>query len=118
VPYRQFYEEVLLETADPFEMQNSFQEKYAHDPFLIDCYRNKFAYHGFHPFTVWYWATYALKYLSKIVLVGPKDDRVAKRLGVDWARNLKDALSMAREISGEDDVVALTMPPFIYVNVQ
>lgn len=118
VPYRQFYEEVLIETADPFEMQNNFQEKYAHDPFLIDCYRNKFAYHGFHPFTVWYWATYALKYLSKIVLVGPKDDRVAKRLGVDWARNLKDALGMAREISGEDDVVALTMPPFIYVNVQ
>jgi hypothetical protein len=24
---------------------------------------------------------------------------------------------MAREISGEDDVVALTMPPFFYANV-
>ena len=118
VPYRQFYEEVLSETSDPFEMQNNFQEKFARDPYLIDCYRNKFSYHGFHPFTVWYWATYALKYLSKIILVGPKDDRVAKRLGVDWARNLNDGLGVAREISGEDDVVALTMPPFIYVNVQ
>ena len=51
MPYRQFYEEVLSETTEPFEMQNNFQEKYAHDPFLIDCYRDKFAYHGFHPFT-------------------------------------------------------------------
>jgi hypothetical protein len=52
-----------------------------------------------------------------VILVGPKEPRVAQRLGVDWARNLDDALAMAREISGEDDVVALTMPPFFYANV-
>ena len=63
-------------------------------------------------FTVWYWATYPLKYLSKVILVGPKEPRVAQRLGVEWARNLDDALAMARAISGDDDVVALTMPPF------
>ena len=118
VAYRRFYDEVLVQTTDPLELQRDFQENYANDPHLIDCYRNKFAYHGFHPFTVWYWATYPLKYLSKVILVGPKDDRVAKRLGVDWAKNLDHALGMAREISGEDDVVALTMPPFLYVNVQ
>ena len=118
VPYKRFFDEVLAETTKPFEMQNQFQEQYAHDPYLIDCYRNRFAYHGFHPFTVWYWATYALKYLSKVILVGPKDDRIARRLGVDWAKNLEGALGIAKEISGEDDVVALTMPPFLYVNVQ
>ena len=117
VAYRQFYDEVLSETTEPFAMQEKFQEKYARDPYLIDCYRNRFAHHGFHPFTVWYWATYPLKYLSKVILVGPKDPGVAQRLGVDWAKNLDDALAMAREISGEDDVVALTMPPFFYANV-
>ena len=118
VAYKLFYDEVLAETTDPFEMQKKFQTRYAHDPYLIDCYRNKFAHHGFHPFTVWYWATYPLKYLSKVILVGPKDDRAAKKMGVDWAKNLDQALAMAREVSGEDDVVALTMPPFLYVNVQ
>ncbi len=118
VAYKKFYEEVLSETTEPFEMQNAFQEQYANDPYLIDRYRTKFAYHGFHPFTVWYWTTYALTYLSKVVLVGPEDDRVARRLGVDWARNLDEALGIAREISGQDDVVALTMPPFLYVNIQ
>ena len=117
VAYKMFYDEVLSDTTEPFEMQQKYQEKYAKDEFLIDCYRNKFAHHGFHPFTVWYWATYPLKYLSKVILVGPKDPGVAKRLGVDWAKNLDDALAMAREISGNDDVVALTMPPFFYANV-
>ena len=117
VAYQQFYDEVLAETTEPFEMQQKFQEKYAKDEYLIDCYRNRFAHHGFHPFTVWYWATYPLKYLAKVILVGPKEPRVAQRLGVDWAKNLDDALAMAREISGEDDVVALTMPPFFYANI-
>ncbi len=117
VAYKMFYDEVLEDTTEPFEMQQKYQKKYAKDEYLIDCYRNKYAHHGFHPFTVWYWATYPLKYLSKVILVGPKEPRVAHRLGVEWAKNLDDALAMAREISGEDDVVALTMPPFFYANV-
>ena len=117
VAYQRFYEEVLADTTEPFEMQQKYQEKYATDAYLRDCYRHKYAHHGFHPFTVWYWATYPLTYLSKVILVGPKEPRVARRLGVDWAKSLADALAMAREISGDDDVVALTMPPFFYANV-
>ncbi len=118
VAYQKFYEEVLSETTDPFEMQENFQERFAADPYLIDCYRHRFAHHGFHPFTVWYWATYPLKYLSRVILVGPQDDRVARRLGVDWAPSLSHALGLAREITGGNDVVGLTIPPFIYVKVR
>jgi hypothetical protein len=115
--YKKFYEEVLPVTADPFEMQERFQEGFARDPYLIDCYRHRFAHHGFHPFTVWYWATYAFKYLSKIILVGSPDDVAAKRLGVFWAPNLSHALAQAREATGGDDVAALSIPPFFYFNV-
>lgn len=118
VAYRLFYDEVLPATTDPFEMQKRFQEKYAFDPHLRDCYRNRYAHHGFHPFTVWYWATYPLRYLSQVIMVGPKDDRSARRLGVSWAPSLPDALAMARRNSGHDDVAALTIPPFFYVNVK
>jgi len=114
VPYQKFYEEVLPVTSDPFEMQEAFQERFARDPHLVECYRHRYAHHGFHPFTVWYWATYALKYLSKVILVGPRSDAVAARLGVCWARNIDHALSMAREAAGGDDVVAMTIPPFFY----
>jgi len=77
VAYRKFYDDVLSETSDPCEMLDGFQEKFARDPYLIECYRNRFAHHGFHPFTVWYWATYAFKYLSKVTLVGPPDGAAA-----------------------------------------
>ena len=117
VAYRRFYEEVLPVTTDPFEMQEQFQERFARDPYLIDCYRNRYAHHGFHPFTVWYWATYALKYLSKIILVGPADDTAAKKLGVSWSPNVGHALGVAREMTGGDDVAALTIPPFFYFDV-
>jgi hypothetical protein len=117
VAYRRFYAEVLSATNDPFEMQARFQERFARDPDLVDAYRNRWAHHGFHPFTVWYWATYPLRYLSRVILVGPRDDRVAKRLGVAWAPSLGHALAQARELTGGDDVVGLTIPPFMYLNV-
>jgi hypothetical protein len=116
--YEKFYDEVLPVTNEPFEMQEQFQEKYARDPYLIDCYRNRYAHHGFHPFTVWYWATYALKYLSKVILVGPKDGTASKRLGVSWAPSLDRALDEARECTGGNDVVALNIPPFLYWTVK
>jgi hypothetical protein len=98
-------------------MRDHFQEKFARDPALVNAYRNRFAHHGFHPFTVWYWATYPLRYLSDTILVGPPDDRAAKRLGVSWAPSLDRALAMAREQTGGDDVAALTIPPFMYLSV-
>lgn len=116
VAYRRFYEEALAETTDPFELQQHFQRRFAEDPELIDAYRNRWAHHGFHPFTVWYWATYPLKYLSRVILVGPKGDSSAKRLGVQWAPSLDAALEMSRR-GGQDHVAALTIPPMFYVDV-
>jgi len=66
---------------------------------------------------VWNWATYPLQHLSKVILVGPEDDRAARRLGVSWAATLGHALGWAKEITGGDDVLALTIPPFMYLNV-
>jgi hypothetical protein len=117
VAYRRFYDEVLAATHDPFEMQTHWQDRFARDPDLVDAYRNRWAHHGFHPFTVWYWATYPMRHLSKVILVGPPNDTSAKRLGVSWAPNLKHALGMAREATGGEDVVALSIPPFMYLNV-
>jgi len=117
VAYQKFYDEVLTVTNAPFEMKEQFQERFARDKVLIDCYRHRFAHHGFHPFTVWYWATYPLKYLSKVILVGPPNDKAAKRLGVGWAPDLDHALAQAREWAPGRSTCALTIPPFFYCNV-
>ena len=98
-------------------MQEQFQEAFATDSDLLEAYRHRFAHHGFHPFTVWYWATYPLRYLSDVILVGPPDNRVASRLGVSWSPTLSHALGRSRELTGGDDVVALSVPPFTYLTV-
>ena len=100
-------------------MQKRFQEKFARDPALVDAYRNRFAHHGFHPFTVWYWATYPLRYLSRVRSSWARPTtQPPKRLGVSWAPSPRAARSaMAREKTGGDDVVALTIPPFMYLSV-
>ncbi len=118
VAYRKFYDEALAATNDPHELHREFQERYATDPALIDAYRNRYAHHGFHPFTVWYWATYPLKYLSKVILVGPPDDKAARKLGVSWAPSFEHALAMTKEATGGDDIMAITLPPFAYLTVQ
>lgn len=116
VAYERFWNEVLPVTTDPVKMQERFQEEFALDETLREAYRHGFAHHGFHPFTVWYWATYALDYLSRVIIVGPKTDTAARRLGVDFARDVPSALEMARQ-HDRDDIVAVTVPPFFYVNV-
>lgn len=116
VAYQRFWDEVLPATTDPVAMQERFQEQFALDPELREAYRNRYAHHGFHPFTVWYWATYALDYLSQVIMVGPPTATTASRLGVKWASGVEAALEMSRR-NGKDDVVAVTVPPFFYVNV-
>ena len=118
VAYSRFFEEVLPVTKDPFEIQEQFQEQFAHDSELQNAYRYGWAHHGFHPFTVWYWATYPLRYLSEVILVGPPDNQIAKRLGVSWAPSVEQALGRAREITGGDSVLALSLPPFAYLSVK
>jgi hypothetical protein len=73
------------------------QEKFARDPDLVDAYRSLPA--TVPPFTVWYWATYPLRYLSDTILVGPRRPR-GKRLRVSWAPSLDRALAMRAKKTG------------------
>ena len=56
--YIDFFEEVLAETTDPSTIEAKFEERYAHDPWYIHLYRTSHAYHGVHPFYMWYWGAH------------------------------------------------------------
>ena len=62
--YVDFFEEVLAETTDPATIESKFEEQYATDPWYIHLYRTSYAYHGVHPFYMWYWGAHALDYLG------------------------------------------------------
>ena len=58
--YIDFFEQVLAETTDPLEIEKKFEERFASDPWYIHLYRTSYAYHGVHPFYMWYWGAHAL----------------------------------------------------------
>ena len=50
------------------------------DPWYIHLYRTSHAYHGVHPFYMWYWAAHAMDHVDDVIWVGA-DRKVAARLG-------------------------------------
>ena len=117
--YIDFYEQVLPQTRDPAEIERRFEEDYATNPRYVDLYRNSNAFHGVHPFYMWYWACYAQSYLGRVIAVGARDKEVADRLGYEIAPTLGSALDMAQDTVGSDpQVTAFHMPPIFMCDVE
>ena len=116
--YIDFFEQVLSETTDPLEIESKFEESFARDEWYIHLYRTSYAYHGVHPFYMWYWCAHALEHLSKVIIVG--GDRAAvRRMGFKPATNLADALEMAEDVVGRDpSITHLHMPPLFLADVR
>jgi hypothetical protein len=115
--YIDFFEEVLAETTDPLEIEAKYEEQFATDPWYIHLYRTTHAYHGVHPFYMWYWGAHALDHLGSVIVVGG-DTRSVRRLGFKPASTLRDALEMAEDVVGRHPTLThLHMPPLMIADV-
>ncbi len=116
--YIDFFEDVLAETTEPSVIEGKFEEQFATDPWYIHLYRNSYAYHGVHPFYMWYWAAHAMDYLGDVIFVGA-DRRTVARLGFRAASTLDDALEMASETVGSSPrVTVMKCPPLLLCDVR
>src|SRR3954447_24346057 len=97
--YIDFFEQVLAETTDPIEIEKTYEERFATDEWYRHLYRTSNAYHGVHPFYMWYWCAHALQHLGAVIVVGG-DTRAVRRLGFKPASTLRDALEMAEDTVG------------------
>jgi hypothetical protein len=115
--YIDFFEQVLAETTDLFEIESKYEAAFATDPWYVHLYRTSYAYHGVHPFYMWYWCAHALAHLGKVIVVG--GDRAAvRRLGFAPASTLSDALEMAEDVVGRDPTIThLHTPPLLLADV-
>jgi lactate racemase len=115
--YIDFFEDILAETTDPVEIER-FEEAYATDPWYVHLYRTGNAYHGVHPFYMWYWCAHALQHLGGVIIVG--GDRAAvRRLGFKPASTLADAFEMAEDVVGREPTIThLHAPPILLAEVQ
>jgi hypothetical protein len=115
--YIDFFEQVLADTTDMFEIEKRYEQKFATDPWYIHLYRTSYAYHGVHPLYMWYWCAHALDYLGGVIIVG--GDRAAvRRMGFKPASTLADALEMAEDVVGRGpSITHLHAPPLLVADV-
>ena len=115
--YIDFFEQVLADTTNPAEIEKKYEKQYAEDEWYIHLYRTSYAYHGVHPFYMWYWGAHALDHLGRVIIVGG-DQRAVRRLGFMPASTVQDALEMATDVVGRDATIThLHNPPIVMADV-
>jgi hypothetical protein len=116
--YVDFFDEVLAETTDPAAIEAKYEQQYASDPWYTHLYRNSYAYHGVHPFYMWYWGAHAMDYLGDIIFVGA-DRKTVSRMGFRTATTFADALDMAGETVGSSPrITYFHVPPMMLADVR
>ncbi|TCM50202.1 uncharacterized protein DUF2088 [Kribbella orskensis] len=116
--YVDFFEEVLSESTDPATIEAKFEKQYAEDPWYIHLYRTSYAYHGVHPFYMWYWISHALDHCGDIVWVGA-NRKTVERMGFRSASTLQDALEMVSHSVGRSpSITYLHNPPHLLADVR
>jgi hypothetical protein len=110
--YIDFYEQVLTQTV---QMHKEFEESFATDPWYVHLYRTGHAYHGVHPFYMWYWCAHALAHLGRVIVVGG-DPKAVRRLGFSPASSLDDALEIATDVVGPSPTLTHMHNPPIFMS--
>ncbi len=115
--YIDLWNEAFAETHDIREIHHKYEERYALDPWYRTLYRNSYAYHGAHPFTVLYWAAHALDHLGAAILVGG-DPTTTKRMGLGRSNSVAEALEMAKDTVGPNpSTTYMHIPPLFMCEV-
>jgi lactate racemase len=116
--YIDFFEQVLSVTTDPERIEKEFEKSFAEDEWYKHLYKTSHAYHGVHPFYMWYWGSHALQHLGKVIIVGG-DVKSVRRLGFQPASTLRDALEMASDVVGRNpSITHMHNPPIFLADVQ
>jgi hypothetical protein len=116
--YIDFFEQVLADTTDPVEIEARYEKQYAEDEWYRHLYRTSYAYHGVHPFYMWYWGCHGMAHAGKVIIVGG-EARSVRRLGFTAASTLQDALEMAEDVVGRNATIThVHNPPLVMADVK
>lgn len=116
--YIEFFHRILSQTRDSLVLQQKYEAEFAHNPDYIRMYRTGNAYHGVHPFYMWYWGENGRAHTGKVIVVGAESKRAAEILGWETANSMDEALEMAQSHVGRPPTVThLKIPPINMVDV-
>ena len=109
--YIEFFNRLLPETRDAMKLRHKYEEEFAHNPSYIEMYRRGNAYHGAHPFFMWYWGENGRQHVGKVIVAGAQNAHVPAMLGWDRAESLTEAIAMAKSHTGPSPELTLMHPP-------
>jgi lactate racemase len=117
--YIEFFNRLLPETRDAMVLRHKYEEEFAKNPSYIEMYRRGHAYHGAHPFFMWYWGENGRQHVGKVIVAGAENAHVPARLGWERSENLTEAIAMARSFAGPSaSITMMHHPPIVMVDVE
>ncbi len=117
--YIEFFHRLLPETRDSKVLQSKYEEQFATDPAYIQMYRHGNAYHGAHPFYMWYWGENGRARTGKLIVVGAEQPHVPEIMGWHNASSLNEAVSEAKSFLGMSNpqITCMRQPPILMCEV-
>src|SRR5688572_16036237 len=117
--YIEFFNRLLPETRDAVTLRHKYEEEFAHNPSYISMYRRGHAYHGAHPFFMWYWGENGRQHVGKVIVAGASNAHVPAMLGWERAESLTEAIAMARSFTGpSSSITMMHHPPLVMADVE
>jgi len=117
--YIEFFNRILPETRDAHVMHRKYELEFAKNPSYIEMYRRGNAYHGVHPFNMWYWGEHGRQHVGKVIVAGASNAHVPKILGWDRAESLPEAIAMAKSAVGPSpEITMMHHPPIVMADME
>src|SRR5256885_13075784 len=111
--YIEFFNRLLPESRDAFYLRDKYEREFANNPSYVEMYRRGNAYHGAHPFFMWYWGENGRQHVGKVIAAGAENAHVPAMLGWERADNLTEAIAMARTYMGNSAEITMLHQPMI-----
>src|SRR2546425_853603 len=116
--YIEFFHRLLPETTDAMPLHMKYEREFAQNPSYVHLYRKGNAYHGAHPFYMWYWGENGRQHLGQIIAVGTENTHVPELMGWERADTLAEAIDMARGRQGRSaEITLMHHPPMVMTEV-
>jgi hypothetical protein len=117
--YIEFFNRLLPESRDAEVLRSKYELEFARNPSYIEAYRRGYAYHGAHPFFMWYWGENGRQHVGRVIVAGAENAHVPARLGWERAENLTEAVAMARGYTGPSSTITMMHhPPIVMADVE
>lgn len=116
--YIEFFNRLLPETTDAYTLEKKYQDEFAYNPSYVEMYRRGNAYHGAHPFYMWYWGQRGREKVGRVIVVGSDNKTVPDMLGWERAESLAEAIAMGRTTMGRSaQITMMHHPPILMTDV-